>query len=182
MSKGVVFNDNKGPITVNNDNKTPRFSILGKLVEIIACGSSEQMDLNRVPADIEVKIEYNNLNSYQWVVQEFIGESLLIDESIKELNQTVLNGSTKLKRQMKLFYYKALSKYFISTNPFNISKLKALSDEVVKEVMQLTSEFIQKSADLKTGYFQEDIDHGVALITSYSIIECIVLENPNDHN
>jgi hypothetical protein len=182
MSKGVVFNDNKGPVTVKNENKTPRSSILGRLIEIIAVGSTEKIDLDRVPADIEVKIQYNNLSSYRWVVEEYIGESLLIDESIKELNQTILNGSTRLKRQMKFFYNNALSKYSISTNPFDIEKLKLFSDEVVKEVMQLASEFVQNSTDLKEGYFQEDVDHGVALIASYSVIECIVLENPNDHN
>jgi hypothetical protein len=115
-------------------------------------------------------------------VEEYIGESLLIDESIKELNQTILNGSTRLKQQMKFFYNKALSEYSISTSPFDIEKLKLFSDEVVKEVMQLTSEFVQNSTDLKEGYFQEDMDRGVALITSYSVIECIILENPNDHN
>jgi len=182
MSKGVVFNNNTGQITVKNENKTPRSSILGRLIEIIAIGSTEKIDLDRVPADIEVKIEYNSLSSNRWVVEEYIGDSLLVDESIKELNQTILNGSTKLKRQMKLFYNKALSAHSISTSPFDIEKLKLLSDEVVKEVMQLASEFVQSSTDLKEGYFQEDVDHGVALITSYSVIECIVLENPNDHS
>jgi hypothetical protein len=182
MSKGVVFSDNQGPVTVKNEIKTSRSSILGRLIEIIAVGSIEKIDLNRVPADIEVKIEYNSLSSYRWVVEEYIGESLLVDESIKELNQTILNGSTRLKRQMKLFYNKALSEYSISTSPFDIEKLKLFSDELVKEVMHLASEFVQRSTDLKEGYFQEDVDHGVALITSYSVIECIVLENPNDHN
>ncbi|MFQ3226770.1 MAG: hypothetical protein ACI8RW_000148 [Porticoccaceae bacterium] len=182
MSNGVVFNDNKGRVFVKNEIKTPRSSILGRLIEIIAIGSTEKIDLDRVPADIEMKIEYNSLNLYRWVVEEYIGESLLIDESIKELNQTILNGSTRLKQQMKFFYNKALSEYSISTSPFDIEKLKLFSDEVVKEVMQLTSEFVQNSTDLKEGYFQEDMDRGVALITSYSVIECIILENPNDHN
>jgi len=182
MSNGVVFNNNKGRITVKNENNTPRSSILGRLIEIIAIGSTEKIDLDRVPANIEVKIAYNNLKSYRWVVDEYINESLLIDESIKELNQTIINGSTRLKRQMKFFYNKALSEHSISTSPFDIEKLKQFSDEVVKEVMQLASEFVKSSTDLKEGYFQEDLDHGVALITSYSVIECIVLENPNDHN
>lgn len=182
MESGIVFNNNQGSISVENGNRSPRSSILGRLIEIIAIGSIDKVDLDRVPADIEVKIEYNNLSTYRWVVEEYIDESLLVDESIKELNQTILNGSTKLKRQMKFFYNKALSKYSISSKPIDIKKLKLFSDEIVKEVMQLTSEFVQNSTDLKEGYFQEDVDHGVTLITSYSIIECIVLENPNDHN
>lgn len=182
MSNDILFADNKGPVAIRNENKTPRASILGRLIEIIAAGSTEEIDLDRDPAGVEVKIEYNNLDSHRWVVDKYVGQSLLVDESIKELNQTILNGSTKLKQQMKLFYYKALSEYSISTNPFDIEKLKLCSDKVVKEVMESVVEVATNSTDLKAGYFEEDIAQGAALITSYSIIECIVLENPNDHN
>lgn len=48
--------------------------------------------------------------------------------------------------------------------------------------MSLSGEFVRASSDLQAGYYDEDINFGIALITSYSIIECIVLENPNDHN
>jgi len=182
MSKGVTFNDNAGTVTVINDSSSPRPSILGKLIEIIAIGNHEKINLDRIPADIEEKINFNSLNSYQWLVDEFVGSSLLIDESIQELNETILNGSTKLKRQMKYFYNKSLSKYSIKTKPFDVKKLQLSADDIVGEVIQLVTKFVQSSADLKNGYFKEDIEHGVALIVSYSIIECIVLENPNDHN
>ncbi len=182
MSKGVVFNDNNGPVTVVSESGVARHSILGKLIEIIATSNQDPMDLDRVPAEIDVKIEFNDLSGHKWLVEEYIESSLLIDESIEALNQTVLNGSTKLKKQMKRFYNRALEKYSIDIKPFDLHKLKLNSDSVVGEVILLTKQFVKNSADLKKGYFEEDIDYGVSLITSYSIIECIVLENPNDHN
>lgn len=182
MSKGVVFNDNKGPVTVVNESGVARHSILGKLIEIIATSDQDPMDLDRVPAEIDVKINFNDLSGHKWLIEEYIKSSLLIDESIEALNQTVLNGSTKLKRQMKIFYNRALEKYSIDIKPFDLDKLKLNSNSVVDEVIFLTKRFVKNSADLKQGYFEEDIDYGVSLITSYSIIECIVLENPNDHN
>lgn len=182
MSKGVVFNDNKGPVTVVNESGVARPSILGKLIEIIATSDQVPMNLDRVPAEIDVKINFNDLSGHKWIIEEYIKSSLLIDESIEVLNQTVLNGSTKLKRQMKMFYNHALEKYSINVNPFDLDKLKLNSGSVVDEVISLTKIFVKNSADLKQGYFEEDIDYGVSLITSYSIIECIVLENPNDHN
>ena len=36
MSKGVTFNDNKGPVTIIEEGGSARPSILGKLIEIIA--------------------------------------------------------------------------------------------------------------------------------------------------
>jgi len=182
MSKGVTFENNLGPVTVINESATPRPSIVGKLIEIIADGNCEQLNLDRVPAEIEYKVDFNNLKTHQWIVEEFIGSSLLIEESILELNQTILNGSTKLKRQMKRFYYMALAKFSIVTKPFNLEKLRFHSDDVVQEVIALVTKFVKSSADLNRGYYEEDINNGVALIVSYSIVECIVLENPNDHN
>lgn len=182
MSKGVVFNENKGPVTVVNTSGTARPSILGKLIEIIATSDQAPMNLDRDPAAIEVKINFNDLSRHKWIIEEYIKSSLLIDESIDVLNQTILNGSTKLKRQMKSFYKLALEKNSIKVTPFDLKKLKLNSDCVVDEVITLTKNFVKNSADLKQGYFEEDIEYGVGLITSYSIIECIVLENPNDHN
>lgn len=182
MSKGVTFNDNKGPVTIVDESGSARPSILGKLIEIIATSDQTAMNLDRDPAEIDVKISFNDLSGRKWIIEEYIKSSLLIDESIEVLNQTILNGSTKLKRQMKIFYNRALEKYSVNVNPFDLEKLKLNSDLIVDEVVSLTKRFVKNSADLKQGYFEEDIDYGVSLIASYSIIECIVLENPNDHN
>ncbi len=182
MSKGVIFNNNTGPVTIADESGLSRPSILGKLIEIIATSDQVTMDLDRVPAEIDVKINFNDLSSHKWIIEEYKKSALLIDESVEVLNQTILNGSTKLKRQMKIFYNQALEKYSISYDPFDLKKLKLNSNHIVDEVISVTKRFVKSSADLKNGYFEEDIDYGVILITSYSIIECIVLENPNDYN
>lgn len=182
MSKGVTFINNNGPVTILDEGDSARPSILGKLIEIIATTGQAEINLDRNPAEIDVKINFNDLTSHKWLIDEYIQSSLLIDESIEALNQTILNGSTKLKRQMKAFYNRALDKYSITRSPFDLEKLKLNSDSIVDEVISSTKRFVKSSADLKQGYFEEDIDYGVSLITSYSIIECIVLENPNDHN
>lgn len=182
MSQGVIFESNNGPITVINENPTRRATILGKLIEIIASGDCIPRNLDRIPTEVEHKVQFNDLKTHQWLVGEYIGSSILIDMAMLELNQTILNGSTKLKRQMKMFYLESLDKFKINTRPFDLERLKAHSDDVVKHVMYLATKFVKASDDLKDGYYDEDIIYGVALITSYSIIECIVLENPNDHN
>lgn len=107
MSKGVTFNGNKGPVTIIDEGGSARPSILGKLIEIIATTGQAEINLDRDPAEIDVKINFNDLTSHKWLIDEYIQSSLLIDESIEALNQTILNGSTKLKRQMKAFYNRA---------------------------------------------------------------------------
>lgn len=182
MSHGVLFKDNYGPITIANDSRSARPSILGHLVEIIAKNSQTQTNLSRDPAEIEVKIKFNDLTRHHWLIDQYVESSLLVDESIEALNQAILNGSTKLKRQMKILYSQALEKYSIKTKPLDLEKLRKSSDLIVDEVITSTIKFVKDSASLGDGYFEEDIYYGVCLITSYSIIECIVLENPNDHH
>ena len=182
MGKGVTLERNTGPVTINNSEISSRATILGKLIEIIASSDCENVDLDRVPAEVEHKIQFNDLKTHKWLIDEYVASSLLVDESILELNQKILNGSTKLKRQMKMFYHNSLVKYSVQTNPFDLGALKSNSDNIAAEVIDLATDFVKKSSDLKNGYYDEDIDYGVALITSYSIIECVVLENPNDHD
>lgn len=164
MSKGVTFKDNLGPVNISNENRVARSSILGKLVEIIATSNTESCNLNRDPAEIEIKINFNDLVTHRWLVDEYVDNSVLIDSSITQLNQLINNGSTKLKRQMKLFYRNALSDFGICSKPFDLNKLKAQSDNIVEKVMSLSSEFVRASSDLQVGYYDEDINFGIALI------------------
>jgi len=182
MSQGVTFKDNYGPVKISNENKISRSSILGRLVEIIATSNTESVNLDRDPAEILEKINFNDLVTHRWLVSEYIDNSVLVDSSITQLNKQINNGSTKLKRQMKLFYKNALAEFGICSFPLDLNKLKKHSDNIVEKVISSASDLVRGSSDLKEGYFDEDINFGIALITSYSIIECIVLENPNDHN
>jgi hypothetical protein len=178
----ITFDNNNGNIEIRNESSAvPRRSVLGRLVEIIAEGNGDDVSLDRLPSEIETKINFNDLKYHVWVVESYLESSILIDESIKQLNQLILNGSTKLKRQMNMFYKTALSSHGVSMRPFDLEKLRANSDSIVKSVMDQTRLFVLKSSDISDGYFAEDIDYGVELIVSYSIIECVVLENENAH-
>lgn len=178
----IIFDNNKAPISINNETTIRRQSIIGKLIEILASDSTSKIDLNRSPAEIELKIKHNNLNKFQWVVSEYIDNAIFIESAIHELNLAIMNGATKFKRQMKQFYLESLDKFGIETNPVNIEKLRDNSDNVVQEVINKTKSFLNKSAHLNEDIYQEDIEYGVTLITSYSIIECVVLETPNVNN
>ncbi|TMP77209.1 hypothetical protein CWC05_20585, partial [Pseudoalteromonas ruthenica] len=72
MSKGVTFKDNLGPVNINNENRVARSSILGKLVEIIAISNTESCNLSRDPAEIEIKINFNDLVTHRWLVDEYV--------------------------------------------------------------------------------------------------------------
>ncbi|WP_324690405.1 hypothetical protein U0O11_12840 [Cobetia sp. D5] len=182
MSGDITFTDNKAPITIRNESSIRRPTVIGKLIEIIATNSATADDLRREPADIEVKIKLNDLKRSKRYLKDYRGESLLVDDSIKELNRNIMNGGRKLKRQMKDFYTDSLCKYSIEIDPFDLNKLRENSDNIVEDVAHATMVFVKNSSDLQDGYFEEDIVFGVNLIVGYSIVECIVMENPHDHD
>lgn len=49
-------------------------------------------------------------------------------------------------------------------------------------LLDLLKKRLVRASNLDAEFLQEDIDYGIRMIVSYSIIECIVLENPNDYN
>ncbi|EPG8552079.1 hypothetical protein P5H05_004735, partial [Klebsiella pneumoniae] len=104
------------------------------------------------------------------------------DESIKTLDSIILNGSAKLKRQFRGYYNAALGLYGLYEKPFNIEVVRKNSDNIIDDVIRAAQETVSSCSNLDSEFLQEDIDNGIRMIVSYSIIECIVLENPNDYN
>ncbi|HFW2045821.1 TPA: hypothetical protein ACIBFR_004811, partial [Salmonella enterica subsp. enterica serovar Typhimurium] len=66
--------------------------------------------------------------------------------------------------------------------PFNIEVIRKNSDNIIDNVIRSAQETVSSCSNLDAEFLQEDIDYGIRMIVSYSIIECIVLENPNDYN
>lgn len=182
MASGVNFNDNTGPVLINNQPRVLRASVIGKLIEIISNSIGGTPSLNRTASNIDVKILFNDLKRNRWVAELYKEDSLLIDDSIKTLDSIIYNGSTKLKRQFRNYYNIALGRYGLYGKPFDIDIIRKNSDNIIDEVIFSAQETVSSCSNLGVEFLQEDIDHGIRMIVSYSIIECIVLENPNDYN
>ncbi|EER7814347.1 hypothetical protein F1B14_004978, partial [Escherichia coli] len=95
MGSGVNFNNNTGPVHINNQPRMLRASVIGKLIEIISNSVGSEQNLNRIASNIDVKIEFNDLKRNRWVAELYKEDALLVDESIKTLDAIILNGSVK---------------------------------------------------------------------------------------
>lgn len=178
----VNFESNTGPITILSKQTVSRVSAVGQLIEIISQAAVHSTNLNRVPAEIDVKIKFNDLKRNKWIAELYKQDSLVIDESIKSLDLIIPRGSEKLKRQMKGFYQQSLGKYNVVNDAFDLESFKKHSDNIIDDVLYATRDFVDDCSNLSLTLLKEDLEYGIKLIISYSIIECVVLENPNDHN
>ncbi|WP_337155194.1 hypothetical protein [Proteus terrae] len=182
MSSGVNFNGNTGPVLINNQPRVLRASVIGKLVEIISSSVGGGPSLRRTASEINVKISFNDLKRNRWVAELYKEDALLVDKSVQTLDSIIYQGSAKLKRQFRNYYNEALGVYGLYEKPYDMNIIKKNSDNIVDKVILLAKETVNSCSDLGTEFLQEDIDYGIKMIVSYSIIECIVLENPNDYN
>lgn len=182
MSGGVVFEGNKGPVYIENQPRELRASIIGKLVEIISKSDPVEQNLERTASDIDIKIIFNDLQRNKWVADLYKDDAIVIDESIKTLDSIIYNGSRKLKRQFKSFYNAALGRFGFYERPFILDAIRQNSDNIIDDVLNSAQKMVSSCSNLDSEFLQEDIDYGIKMIVSYSIIECVVLENPNDYN
>ncbi|UAN48679.1 hypothetical protein KGP17_20380 [Serratia sp. JSRIV001] len=182
MKSGVNFDNNHGPVTILNKPNVIRASVVGQLVEILSQANSISDNLSRVPAEIDLKINFNDLKRNRWIAELYKQDSLIVDESIRSLDLLIPRGSEKLKRQMKGFYKQALGRFSVQGGVLELERVKVNSDNIIDEVIKYTRDLIDDCSNINSGIYKEDIDYGIQLIVSYSIIECVILENPNDHN
>lgn len=183
MSGSVYFDNNQAPVRINQLAAPKRPSVIGKLIELLAVNFDEDIDLSRSPVDVKEKIQFNDLKTHQWLFDSYAENSVLVEKSISELDLNIHNGSKKLKKQIRRFYRKALSDLEILTpDGLDLAILRQRSSEVIDDVFAMTKAIVEGSSDLLAGFYQEDINLGVELIVTHSIVECIVLENPNDYD
>ncbi|MBI6181836.1 hypothetical protein AB6849_08170 [Serratia proteamaculans] len=182
MSSGVDFHNNSGPVYIDNQPRQVRASVVGKLIEIISTYEAGNQNLYRTVSDIDLKISFNDLKRNRWIAELYKEDAILVDESIKTLDSIILNGSAKLKKQFRGFYNEALGRYGLHEKPINLELLRNNSDNIIDDVIKSTLRMIGSCQNLDSEFLQEDVDNGVRMIVSYSIIECVVLENPNDYN
>lgn len=182
MSSGIIFDNNKGAVYIENQPKQLRASVIGKLIAIMSQFPETDQNLQRDSSDIDLKIQFNDLKRNRWIAELYREDAILIDESIKTLDSLILNGSVKLKKQFRRFYNAALGRYGLYDKPFSIDVIKKNSDNIVDDILNSTRQMLNSCSELDSEFLQEDIDAAIFMILSYSIIECIVLENPNDYN
>lgn len=79
MASGVNFNDNTGPIHIDNQPRVLRASVIGKLIGIISNPVNGGQNLKRTASDIDVKILFNDLKRNKWVAELYKEDALLVD-------------------------------------------------------------------------------------------------------
>lgn len=124
---------------------------------------SIEMDIDKIPAEIIEKIEYNNITMHK---DEFIESSLYLDNVGYVIEKTYGKKSEVVINRIKYNWNKICA---LSPNDSKDVQLYRLNDILVEKV---NSKIINK-------YGLESIEIGIGLIIFFVFTKCQILDNPN---
>lgn len=183
IPKQVYVNKHIGPLNINTNTEYKVGSIINQLLKLLAKQETfiigQNNTIRRPPAKTITKIKYNNLNDRKFIIAVYQKHSLLVENSINNINTLIPFGKEKILDNLNNIYLEALDYFEIDFLDDNyLPNIIENSCEIIDFIiLKLKSNIIQ--SDCST-LFSEDIDLGVQLLVAFSFIECQILENPND--
>lgn len=182
--KRVGIGNNYGIVNIGNGTQsgTSRMSVIARVIKSLAESSNDDCEVSRVETDYEIeeKLEYNNLQEYAYLIDDYYEKYALITERSFRVAESERPGSTeKIFRQVNAFYRRALYRRDGRNLENRMQVIRNHADEIVEEVIAKVKDMVASSPELSV-YMEEDVELGAGCIVGYSIIECQVLEKPDN--
>jgi len=132
-----------------------------------------------VPADVVIKVDYNNLQSQRFILSQYQAYSASIETSYESIDKNIINGKAKVFMMLDKLYFTALSD--IGLDPFfgevNIELIREHADNIIIKIIKGLKDFCYKSSNTPSD--KESVEIGVNVIVAHAFVECRILENPN---
>ncbi|MDC5499251.1 hypothetical protein OHX04_12600 [Acinetobacter baumannii] len=180
----------KNKVTINKQigntyiGANPELLIGSAINELLNTLSSKprefQVKRRRPSADTIIKIEYNNLNARQNIVQTYQSYSLQIEESFIDIDQQIINGKTVILENLQNLYFEVLDELeidYMCVDIIDINKIRENSDDIIDYIILKLKNLSIESNNCNIPH--EAIDIGIKVIVAHAFIECIIMENPN---
>lgn len=137
---------------------------------------------NIIAFDIQEKIEYNNVNIYKYIIEDYSYYSTFISDTYSAISEIKPNCRDKIMKIINVEYRKIKAGLLAETNPSKKSKvnlIKEHSDFIIESVIKSLKSRLYESSNLKKEVHLEDIYIALEIIVGDAFINCKILENPN---
>jgi hypothetical protein len=181
MSKNQVnIRDIKGNAYFTESAEQKVDSVVNSLLtEISLTPIAIEFRKRSVPADVVIKVNYNNLQSQRFILSQYQAYSATIETSYESIDKNIVNGKAKVFMMLDDLYFKALSD--IELDPFfgdvNIELIREHADNIIMKIIKGLKDFCYKSSNAPSD--KESVEIGINVIVAHAFVECRVLENPN---
>jgi uncharacterized protein with ACT and thioredoxin-like domain len=175
-SDGATGYQAKSITVVHQPLRNP--SIIAEVVNIIAGLPNADLLIcsgNILPAEVQVKIEYNNLQKSKNIIATYKDAAQQLEDILNILEQQKPRSKEKLLAIVKDCYAEQLG-IFLNGGAKDIAVIQQASDAILENIRCNLRQRVMESSNLQA--FNEDVDLAVRLIIADAFISCIVLENP----
>ena len=134
IQKQVYVKNHIGPLNINTEYKVG--SIINQLLKLLAKQENFNIGQNntirRPPAKTITKIKYNNLNDRKFIISVYLKHSLIVENSINNINTLIPFGKEKILDNLNNIYLEALD-YF---------EIDFLDDDYLPSIIENSCEII----------------------------------------
>jgi hypothetical protein len=165
-------------MTVYNEIVPKNRSCIAEVVNIL---SSQNIEINHaedstlLPADIEEKIQYNNIQKSRAIIEMFKPNIADLERAYKTLEEVRSNAKEKILNIINLKYEEEISLGFENYN----EKLKYIqnnSDNIFETIVKKLENMVYRSSNFEAD--QEDAEIAVKVILADAFINCLIMEKP----
>ena len=175
-NSGTGFQANK--IIVNNfvKNKSNIANIVNALSKI-NFDHNHNIFTRYKPADIEKKINHNNISKFKYLINEYKIYTQFLDEIYQNLEAEKPGRRDLLLEMVNRLYEQEVASYYDEEN-INIKKIRDNSDNIIENILIKLREKVLESANLDVE--NEEMDFAISIIMADLFIRCTILENPDE--
>lgn len=184
-----VVNVNAGDgstVTVQIEQRIARElpSFLGAVIVLFSQQSLSQYavgDRRELPPEILVKVNYNNLPLDHRVLTDYRRHGLILERSYHGVEQQNSDARYLVRRKAGLAYQAQLAAACKSTSVLDAQKATFARNNAAVLIDAVINQLLHDYASSKTILVEEEIAHlAVSLIVADAVVECEVLERPQD--
>ena len=149
-------------------------TIIPAIQDQIDNGVSEEWAIGE-PYGIEEKIKYNNLNGYQYLIDEYAEYGSAVDQMYDAFDRDNPGTKNKIFRFIRAIYLRKKSQLGSNSTKEEIMQvIRMNSDKIFEETIEEIKNLL-----IKTSLELEQVEFGAQIIVSHAFINCKILERPN---
>lgn len=145
-------------------------------------GNDSQYEKRSLPPDIEQKLEFNNVNTYRFLIESNYSENAFYLENAYQALDSEIPGRKKVfLNYINFLYLESLGN--IAKENKGMTKMEIINtyaDTIISNVISSLMIKVSTNTNEIKHLSSESINYNIVTIVCHAFVDCKVLENPNN--
>lgn len=164
--------------------ESPEYQVNSAINELLMKLASRPFIFQRLtrkpPAKTLAKIQYNKIQSKQYIIKQYLDHSAAIEADYKGIDSIIPFGEQIVLQNLNDLYCAALDNVGIDylAADVDMNAVRNNAEYILDFLIQKLRNSAYESKN--TPQLKEQIDQGINVIVAHAFIECIIFENPEN--